>query len=430
MDSVAYDLVLILGLVAANGLFAATEIAVLSVRKTRISQLAAEHHPGARAVLKLRENPERFLATVQVGITALGAATAAYGEGSLGQKAEAWLREVPALSELAHTIAFTLTIVGVTFLSVVLGELVPKSLALRAPEAVALTLGRPLRALASIARPAVWLLTRCSNLLLRSFGDKTSFTESRLSAQELQDLVEEAARAGQLDLKTADIASRALELPELTAGDVMRPRTQLNALTLTADPDEVRDFLALELPDRLPVCERGMDSIVGYVVVKELVGPLLSHSEWNLAAHVHEPLFVPASLSAVRLLSRMRADGVPFAVVIDGSGGTRGLVELPDLLEEVVGDLDSDPSGPPDVTTEQDGALLVPGPLPVRQLNRDYALDLPDGPDFSTVAGLCLDLAGAIPVRGTVLSGVEGLRLEITESDNRAVRWVRIRRTK
>jgi putative hemolysin len=221
---VLIDLVLLLALVTANGLFSATEIAVLSLRKTRLAQLLEENRRGARSVAQLRAAPESFLATVQVGITAVGAAAAVFGQDSIGERVAATLRELPLLARYASPLAFAITIVTITFLSVVLGELVPKSLALRSPEPIALMLARPLLILSSLARPVVWLLTASSNLILRFFGDETSFTEARHSPDELEELVEEAARAGDLDDGTADLATRALEMRDLTVEHVMTPR--------------------------------------------------------------------------------------------------------------------------------------------------------------------------------------------------------------
>ncbi len=225
------DFLLLLGLILLNGLFAATEIAVITLRKTRVAQLVEMRKGGANAILQLRSNTERFLATVQVGITAVGAAAAVYGENSIGNRVAKLIEGVPWLTDWASHIGVVVTIFTITFLSVVLGELVPKSLALRAPEPVALLLSRPLLWLARLARPVVWLLSQSSNLILRAFDDKTSFLEARLSPDELQDLVTEAERQGGLDDRTADIARRALDMRELTAEDVMNPRIRIRAST-------------------------------------------------------------------------------------------------------------------------------------------------------------------------------------------------------
>lgn len=419
---------LVLGLIVFNGLFSATEIAVIALRKTRVSQLVEEKRRGARAAQLLREQTERFLATVQVGITAVGAAAAVYGEESIGERLAEILGTIPAVARWASPIAFAATVFTVTFLSVVIGELVPKSLALRAPEPVALALSPPLLWLSSLARPVVWLLTASSNLILRLFGDKTSFTEARLSPDELQELVEEAARSGELDDGTADIASRALDLRDLTAEDVMKPRTQVCALPVNATRSQVSDVLARELPDRLPLYEGTIDNLAGYVAVKELARQCLDGKTMSLKKLIRPVLFVPPALPAVKLLSRMQKERAPLAVVLDEAGGTKGLVDIEDLLEELVGEVNDDSMPPPAGTVvEPTGSLIVRADTPVRELNRDHGLDLPEGEEWSTLAGLCLELAGRIPEAGTLLKAEDGSVLEILEADPRVIRSVRVR---
>lgn len=419
---------LVLGLIVLNGLFSATEIAVISLRKTRVSQLVEEKRRGARAAQLLREQTERFLATVQVGITAVGAAAAVYGEESIGERLAEMLSTIPAVAAWASTIAFAATVFMVTYLSVVIGELVPKSLALRAPEPVALALSPPLLWLSSLARPVVWLLTASSNLILRLFGDKTSFTEVRLSPDELQELVEEAARSGELDGGTADIASRALDLRDLTAEDVMKPRTQVCALPVNATRSQVSDVLARELPDRLPLYEGTIDNLAGYVAIKELARQCLDGKPMALKKLLRPLLYVPPALPAVKLLSRMKKERAALAVVLDDAGGTKGLVDIEDLLEELVGEVNDDSMPPPAGTiVEPSGSLIVRADTPVRELNRDHGLDLPEGEEWSTLAGLCLELAGRIPEAGTLLKAEDGSVLEILEADPRVIRSVRVR---
>lgn len=422
------DLLLLLGLIVLNGLFSATEIAVITLRKTRVAQLVDMKKKGAPAVLYLRNQTERFLATVQVGITAVGASAAAYGESSIGIRIARFLEGVPALASWASPIAFTVTISCITFLSVVLGELVPKSLALRSPEPVALLLARPLLWLSKLARPAVWLLSKSSNMLLRFFGDETSFTEARLSPDELQDLVTEAARTGGIDTGTADIARRALDMRELTAEDVMNPRIRIRALPLDATRAQVLALLNEALPDSFPVFEGTIDNLTGYVAVKELARQLLSNSNSSLEPLLRPVLYVPPALSAITLLARMQKEGVPMAVVLDDAGGTKGLVRFEDLLDELVDEIhdDSQPAST-SVIVEEGGSLLVRADLPVRELNREHGLTLPESEDWVTMAGLCLELAGRIPAVGTLLRAEDGSVIEILDATPRMIRSVRVR---
>ncbi|HEV8550867.1 MAG TPA: CNNM domain-containing protein, partial [Polyangiaceae bacterium] len=218
------EMLVILVLIVGNGVFAGAEIAVVALRKARIEQLAEEGNTGAGAVLSLRADPERFLATVQVGITVIASTASVVGGASLARQIAPWFARFPSLAPHAEGIALGAVVVVISYLTVVLGELVPKSLALRGAERYALLVARPLQSLSWIARPAVWFLSASANLLLRPFGDSTTFTETRHSAEELQELVEEATVAGTIPPEAAEIASRALDLPELTAADVMVPR--------------------------------------------------------------------------------------------------------------------------------------------------------------------------------------------------------------
>lgn len=422
------DFLLLLGLILLNGLFSATEISVIALRKTRVAQLVETNRKGARAVQELRNHTERFLATVQVGITAIGAAAAAYGESSFGGHIARYFEGIPVLSSWASPIAFTVTISSITFLSVVLGELVPKSLALRSPEPVALVLSSPLLWLSKAARPAVWLLSKSSNILLKLFGDETSFTEARLSPDELQELVSEAARTGDLDDGTADIARRALDMHELTAEDVMNPRTRLRALPLPASKAEVLTLFGHELPDRLPLYEGSIDNVMGYVAAKDIARQLLTGEAFSLQKLLRPVLYVPPALPAVLLLTRMQQEGIPMAVVLDDGGGTKGVVSFEDLLEELVDEVHDKgtPAAKP-VVVEANGNLLVRADLPVRELNRDYGLDLEESEEWVTMAGLCLELAGRIPEAGTLLRTEDGTVLEILDATPRMIRSLRVR---
>lgn len=251
------DILIVLSLILVNGLFSGAEIAVISMRKTRLRELVEQGGRPAQAVQYLREHPERFLATVQVGITVVGATAAAFGGDIFAEPLASLLGRVSWLAPHARGLGLTIVVVTVSYLSLVLGELVPKSLALRHAEAYALLAGKPLRWLSFGARPVVWLLTASSNAVLRLFGDRTSFTEARLSPDEIQEMVDEAARVGTLDPRTSEIASRALEFRDLSVAEVMVPRVDIAALPKGATGDELRQVLARKLYSRLPVYEGG-----------------------------------------------------------------------------------------------------------------------------------------------------------------------------
>jgi putative hemolysin len=420
------ELAVILALIAANGVLAGSEISIISLRRGRILQLAAEDRRGARAVLALRDAPERFLATVQVGITVVGATAAAFSGASIAARIAPALERLGLSRVLSADLALAVAVALVSYLSLVFGELVPKSLALRSGERYALLVGRPLQALAWLARPAVWLLAASSNAVLRPFGDVTSFTESRLSAEELRQLVDEAGKTGALDLGSSEIASRALQFGGLTAGDVMVPRNHVVAIPREATPEEVRRLLLEHGHTRMPVFEGDLDNIVGYVTARDVLALLWERELVVLEDIVRPPLFVPESAPAVRVLQELQAKRAWCAVVVDEHGGASGLVTVEDLLEELVGELFSEYQVPEDLVRKQaDGSAVVRGDVPIRDVNRALGIHLPEGETWTTVGGLCVSLAGAIPQVGTVLRAGEA-RLEVLEANPRLVRWVKV----
>lgn len=415
-------------LILANGVFAGAEIAVVALRKTHIEELAEEGKGGARAVLALRREPERFLATVQVGMTVISAGAAAFGGAALAAKLAPLLARSEWLREHAEGVALAIVIAGVSYLSVVVGELVPKSLALRSGERYALMIARPLLWLSWIAKPIVWLLSASANLLLRPFGDKTTFTETRHSAEELRELVEEASAAGTIAPEAGEIAARALELPELTAIDVMVPRQNVVMISRQTSREELRQTLLEHKYSRLPVYDGHVDNVVGYTTVKDILTFAWEPELITLEDILRPPFFVPESKRVVELMNEMRAEQVPFAIVIDEHGGTSGIVTIEDVVEELVGEIFSEHGrhGQSPIRKLPDGSAIVGGTTTIRDVNRALEIELPDDGDYSTIAGLCLALAGRIPVAGATFTLPGGAKLEVTDASPRRVRAVRV----
>lgn len=410
-----------------NGVFAGAELALIGMRKTRLKELVEEGSGAARAVLALRDNPERFLATVQIGITVVGATAAAFGGSSIAVRLAPVLARLGLRQDVAEELAFALVVTLVSYLSLVLGELVPKSLAMRAGERYALVIARPLRVLSRLMRPAVWFLTASSNAVLRLFGDRTSFTESRLSAEELQQLLEEAARSGSVHPRTGDIASRAFELAELTVEEVMVPRHAVVSLRRHAPPEEVKRVLLEEGHSRMPVYEGRPDHVVGYVLARDLVGLALEGGLIVLEDALRPGFFVPETARAPDVLQQMQARRVQLAVVVDEQGSMSGIVTMEDLVEELVGEIFSETETPPEpFRREADGTVVADGSVPIRELNRALGLELPEGETWTTVGGLCTVLAHAIPPAGTRLTAEDGTRLEVLEASPRRVKRVRL----
>jgi putative hemolysin len=416
-------------LVLLNGVFSGAEIAVLSLRRTRLRALVEDGKRSAIAVQNLRDNPERFLATVQVGITVLGATAAAFGGQSLAGHLVPLFETIPFIGGYAGEIAFTLVVGLVSYLSLVLGELVPKSLALRSAESYALLIGRPLLKLSSVARPLVWFLSQSSNLVLRIFGDQTTFTETRLSHEELQSLLEEASKVGTMDPRIADIASRAIDFGELVASDVMVPRRETVALTKTATPDEMTRLLVDEGHSRMPVFEGSIDHVVGYVSARDLLDRTWKRQRFTVEDILRPPFFVPENMTAIALMREMQTRRVHLALVVDEQGVLLGIVTLEDLVEELIGEIFSEHEKlpPQAIRLEPEGTVLVVGDAPVRDVNRMLSLKLPEGEDYTTMAGLVISLTGKIPGPGTRVVLEDGTDLEVTAASARRVKSVRLR---
>lgn len=416
-------LLIVVAFLVGNGIFAGAEIAILSVRKTRLSEFIRRRDKRALAVKRLRDNPERFLATVQICITTFGTAASVYGGATLEPVLAGQLHDLG----LGHGTALVLVVALIVYFELVIGELVPKSLALRYADRYSFFTARPLEWIATGLRPVVWLLTVCSNLVLRFFGDKTNFTEARLSKDELQQLVEEAAKTGSLDPRASEIASRALGFGEVTVAEVMVPRTRVVALRRGLSAEEVQRAILEEGHSRMPVYDGSIDNIVGYVVARDVLALAWEKGLVVLEDILRPPHKVPESTRALDLLREMQRRRTQMAVVVDENGGLSGLVTTEDLIEELVGDIMSEDDVPEQFfTREPGGTILVQGWASVRKVNRDLHLDLPVGKDRTTIAGLCMSLAQAIPQAGERLTTDNGTVLEVIESSPRRVRRVRI----
>jgi putative hemolysin len=419
------ELLILLALVAANGLFAGAEIAVLTAGKAKVQQLAAARDRRAIAVTALRDQPERFLATVQIGITVVSAAAGAFGGARIARDLAPYL--VVIFGEHAEGVAMALVIAAVSFLSLVLGELVPKSLALRYANGYAFLIGRPLLLLSRQMRPLVWLLTACSNAVLRVFGDRTSFTEARVSRDELRQLVEEAAKTGSVDPRTSEIAARALELGEVMVAETMVRREEIVAIRRDATPEEIQRVLLEQGHSRMPVYDGDLDRVVGYIVARDVLA-LAWEGTLIAVQDIVRPLFtVPLTAKVGTVLRDMQARRTQIAIVVDEHGGTAGLVTAEDLVEELVGDIFGEDESPEElVRVEPEGTALVPGWLPIRKVNRLFHTALPITRDSTTIAGLCMALALAIPAVGSRLQAPDGTVLEVVDASPRRVRTVRV----
>ena len=419
------ELFVILALIAVNGVFAGAEIAIVSLRKTRLQQLVDSARVGAKTIAALRAEPERFFATVQVGITVVTTTAAAFGGARMAEHLEPLLE--PFVGTRADSVALAIVVVLVSFLSLVLGELVPKSLALRRGERYALLMAKPIAALSRIAKPIVWLLTAASNLVLRPFSDRTNFMEARISKEELEQMVDEAAKTGAIHEHASELASRALDFDRLTLSDVMLPRARVDALPINATMAQIRRFLLEERRSRIPVYDHSLDEILGYVSAKDIVSLAWDGGPVVLRDLLRSVKFFPQTVAAIEVLRFMQRERQRIAIAVDEHGVVSGIVTFEDLVEELVGDIFSEhDDGVPPLTREADGTAIVRGDTPIREVNRELGTDLEEPEGASTVAGLCFVLGGGIPNRNARLAAADGSVLVVLEASVRAVKRVRV----
>lgn len=421
------ELLVIVALVLVNGLLAGAEIAIVSVRRSRLVELAAQGSAAARAVQRLRDDPESFLATVQVGITVIGAAAGAFGGAAFSADLEPPLRRVPILAPYASQIAFAAVVCTIAYLSVVLGELVPKSLALRSAETYSLLAARPLLAISRAARPVVWILSASSNAVLRLFGDQTTFLESRISSEEIRQVVEDAARSGDVHPSLGRIATRALGFAALTAEDLMVHRRFAFTLPAVTTLSEARRALVDEGRERAPVVEDSSQNVVGYVTWQDVSAAAPELDATSVRSVVRKAFHVPESMPAVELLRRLQERRIPLAVVVDEHGDTVGIVTLADVVGQLVGEMVGERGAPAAarIRPQPDGTALVDGIVPLPIVNRELHLHLPDDGRAATIGGLfSLLLGGRIPVAGERVRTRDGTTLVAVEVSPRRVRVV------
>ena len=425
--SLAVELFVVVLLTMVNAFFAGAEIAIVAVRRTRLRELADEGHSGARLALKLRDNPEQLLATVQVGITVVGVTAGAFG-GSVFKEPLSNVIRWLGLGQVADELAFALVVVLVSVVSIVLGELVPKSLALRHSERVAVWVSRPLFLLSRLAGPIVWFLTSASNLVLRPFRDRTTFTEARLSPEELQQLVDEATTAGTVNVDAGEIASRAIDLGNLKAFSVMVPRTEMAWLSLDASREEIEELLKRQPHARYPVLDSSQQPI-GYVLAREIYAQLLDGSV-DLSKLLRAIPTFPETAPAVVVLRALQnaKSEIGLLLSVSDGGSLTGLVSIESLAEELFGEIAAEHEvATPSIAPQADGSVVVRGNTPLHELNRDLGLELPIDVGSSTIGGLVLATRGGFPSVGDKVVLPGGIDAEVTEASPTRVLLVRLR---
>jgi putative hemolysin len=425
MSDVVLQLLVVLVLVAIEGVFVAAEIALVTLRHSRIDQLIDEGHRNARRVKRLVNDPARFLAVAQIGVTFVGFLASAYAAVNLADRLAESFKDVPVLQNAAAGIALLIITILLSCFTIVFGELVPKTLALAYPDRVALTLSGPLDLVGHIFAPLVNLLTWLTRKIAGGFGAGVA-RQAQINTEELKLIVERGGETGVLEAEEEQMISAVIELGEHRVHEIMVPRTDMTALPVTATIDEAIDAFIREGHSRIPVFKETIDEVVGVLYAKDLLPFLKGGQKPDLRKLLRTPLFVPESMLVDDLLHKIQGRKVHLAIVLDEYGGTAGMVTIEDLLEEIVGDIQDEYDVEEPLTVRlSDDEARVDGRASLEDLAElfDVELDaLEDADEYDTVGGLIYHRIGGVPKPGdrVDLPG-QGLTLTVEVTDGRRV---------
>ncbi|WP_205479561.1 hemolysin family protein [Sphingomonas arenae] len=415
-----FDLVLILALIAVNGVFAMSELAIVSSREARLKSMVKAGSGGARTALALAADPSRFLSTVQIGITLVGILAGAYSGASLGEPVAQRLALLGLAADTARSLGFALVIGGVTYASLVVGELVPKQFALRSPEPIAAAVARPMLWLSKAAGPFVWLLDRTSALVFHVLGLNRE-SQTQVTAEELHLVVAEAKTAGVLEENERAIISGVVRLADRPVREVMTPRTEIDWIDIDATGEDLRAALAETPHSRIPVAEGNVENIVGVVQTGDLLTAALDGKPLDLRSLAKDAPVIPDVMDAMDALAVLRHAEVPLALVHDEYGHLDGIVTPGSILAALAGAFahDVEDDDPPLVERE-DGSWLVSGAASADLLEDRLGIALPDDRDYSTVAGFALSVLKHLPETGETF-GHNGWKFEVVDMDGRKI---------
>jgi putative hemolysin len=424
MSDLGFELLIILILIFAAGVFAMAEMALVAARKSRLQELADKGNARARRVLELAKAPERFLMTMQIGITFFVVLAGVFGARTIAEQLEAYFDTFPILRPYSELMGLSIVVAGVTYLALVIGGLIPKRLAASHPEGIAVLVAVPLRMLSWIFSPLVRLLSVSTDAVFRLWGKKRPSEEPAVTEEEIRILVEKGTEAGVFEESEQNMVEAVFSLGDRSARSLMTPRTQIVWLDINDSIDENRQKLAESGHSRFPVSAADLDHVIGVVQAKDLLGNSLAGKPLNIQGLLHQPLFVPRSVSALQVLESFKQSGKHIALVVDEYGGIEGLLTHHDILEAIAGDIPfSEKHADPKAVQRQDGSWLLDGMLPVEEFKEIFHLESLPGEKkdaYQTLGGFVFTQMGRIP---SVAERFEwgSLRFEIVDMDGKRI---------
>jgi putative hemolysin len=422
MQDSFFELTIILVLVLIQGAFSLAEIAIVSSRKSRLQHWANEGSVRAAKALELANNPRRFLATVQVGMTLVSTLAGAYGGATLAAKVSEFLGTISWVAAYRDGLGLGIVVLGMTYLQIMLGELAPKALALSDSEQMAMRVAVPLHWLSRVSAPVVVVLDRTTGLLLKILGSKAS-VESSVTHEEIGVMVAQGARDGVFAESQQDMMESVIEMHERRISTLMTPRPDIVWLEVDDDRNRLAEILAEHPHSRLPVCKGGLDKILGVVHMKDLLSDFMSGKPLDFEGRAQKPLTIPETISVIKALESIRASSSHMAFVIDEYGSLQGIVTLKDILESIVGDLPNQGDDEPEMVEREDGSWLMDGTTgidDIKELLRVEKLEGEEENAFQTLGGFIMLRLGRIPQTGDHFHS-NGFRYEVVDMDRNRV---------
>ena len=434
LGNIWLEAVIIFILILANGFFAASEIAIIATRKSRIDALLEKGVKSAAAVARLKNDPDRFLATVQIGVTIVSSLASAIGGAAAIDSLKPFIENLPFpyVNRWGEPLAILLVVMPIAYLTLVLGELVPKSLALRFSERIACLVAPPIDFLSRVTSFLVRTLTASSNAVLWLFGSKGKIeSASFITVEEVKSLIQEGAAKGIFNETEKELIHSVFEFTDTPVKEVMIPRPEIHALEVHASLAEVAKSFVDSGFSRIPVYEGELDRVIGILYNKDVFKALQEKSDFRIRDHLHPAFFVPSSLSISELLKQLQRRRLAMALVVNEFGEVEGLATLEDLLEEIVGEIrdeyDREERGP--VEHLPDGSMVIQGSTLLKDLRSDYGLPFEESPDYLTLAGFVLAQLKRIP-RGGERIEYNGYRLTIVDMEGRRIVKVKLEEAK
>jgi putative hemolysin len=427
MEELVFEILFIGILILLNGYLAGTEIAVVTARKSRIKHLAESGKRNAQVFLKLKEEPDRFLATIQIGITGVGVLASAVGGAAAVKVIKPALQTFPikAISVAAEPVAIVIVVVIITYFSLIFGELVPKSIALRHPESVGLWTARTIDVFSRISAVFVKVLTFSTWLVLRPFGRKPFTERAYISEEEVKMLIKEGGKHGVFEPTEEKILQSVFEFTDMSAKEVMVPDTQMVAIQMDRSPQEILSFIEEEQFSRYPVYGKELNDIRGILYAKDFLTLHAKTGQADIRKLIKPPFFIPETMKISLLLRDMQKKRSHMALVVDEYGGVSGLVTIEDLLEEIVGEIRDEHDVESPVIHLPDGTLLIDASISLRDLKEDHQITLPESTEYETLGGYLITTLQKIPKVGDVVVS-EGKRISIVEMVGQRISKVKL----